>query len=829
VVLLRGLLVLALGGLLLDARVTGPAAWTGLALLGGMSLSVVALLFVPRRLFGRSSFDLAVGGADLVLIGVGLMIAGATGGALPVSCLLMTLIVALSGQRSHLACGALAVGALHAWLTLGASMQPQPIHGIALQIFFLCSVSMYYGRMVEAIHRRRRREQAEALGYQDLSALLDITRTLTASLDEQEVSLTAVRRLNDVVPSQRCSLLRLDASGRCFVLASHDAPRLDRLEIDLRKYPEVRQAITTREPVVIADTLEHPLTAPVRDQLANLSFRSILVVPLAVDDAVFGALCLRAEREPPEFSPREVHFCSAVAQAWANAMKNALLHRQVIEESDRRRSAGESLQRILDHSPDVIMTTDGLGRITEFNRGAQKLLGWRKDEVLGWPSSVLLADPRDLSLLERLRATGVLSSVTCRLAKKQGGQVDVELHMSLLEESGAEPGAVWIGRDLTELNATQLQLIQAGKLSAIGEVISGVAHELNNPLSAVLGFSQLVLARQGDGPAARELEQIHEAALRCQKIVKNLLSFSRVHKPERRHLGVNGILEKTLDLKQYQLQVADIDVVKDLDPQLPCTMVDFHQMQQVFLNLLQNAEHAIASAKRPGRIAVRTSLAASYIRIEISDDGVGMDATTRERIFDPFFTTKEPGHGTGLGLSVSYGIIKQHGGRIGVRSTPGEGTTFVIELPVLDATGAADVLRPSRKATQPARTGSRILIVDDEAMILDLVLAVLTDLGHRVDTAANGREACRKVGAGSYDLVITDVRMPQMNGIELYDNLVAIRPGLEGRVVFMTGAMPDGDTTAFFNRVRAHCLPKPIDIPALTEVVRQTLQQPPDA
>jgi len=272
-----------------------------------------------------------------------------------------------------------------------------------------------------------------------------------------------------------------------------------------------------------------------------------------------------------------------------------------------------------------------------------------------------------------------------------------------------------------------------------------------------------------NGAVHLDLEKIYESALRCQKIVKNLLSFARVHKPERRYLGVNGIIDKTLELRRYQLEVNDIEVVRDFDPDLPRTMLDFHQMQQVFLNLINNAQHAMTAVRnRPGRLVVSTRCVNGRIEIRFSDNGEGMDADTLERAFDPFFTTKEPGRGTGLGLSVSYGIVKEHGGSIFVRARPGEGATFVIELPIRKAEmttehapGEAQADRPELVATDG---GSRLLVDDDEPMSLDLFVDRFVDHDVQVDTASNGTEACRKIRQRTYDAVITDVRMPQMNG-----------------------------------------------------------------
>ncbi len=826
--MLRGMLLVAVGAMLFDAgpRQAGPLA---IVLLLVFALSNVGLLLVPRRVVGRFQFDLVVGLIDVGLVTLGIYLAGASAGALPISCFLMVLVTALGSYRFHMVAGAAAVGALHAWLVLDAGAGGYSGRNLALQIMFLCAVGLYYGYLADWLHRYRRKEEVGRLERDELLALLDILDTVTSTLDSQSITRAIVTRLAEVVPAVRCSILVVDRGGsRCRVMASHDDPELELLEIDLEKYPEIQTAIETRSAVIVRDVATDPMMAKVRGLLEHLNFHSILVVPLTFGDDVLGSLCLKAARANFDFSLGEVNFCTAVAKASANALKNALLHDQVIEKSSENRRTIEKLSRVLDHSPDLILTTDYEGRITEFNREAERISGYARESVLGKPISRLFVEEKAADIIRRIDAQGQIHGYGSQLTRADGEELETELNLSVLrDEIGDVVGSVWLGRDVTELKSTQSQLLQAEKLSTIGEVISGVAHELNNPLSGVLGFSQILMARCEDSPIIRELEKIHDSAHRCQKIVKNLLSFSRAHTPERRHLGVNGILDKTLDLKKYHLHVNNIEVVRKFQPDLPMTMLDFHQMQQVFLNLINNAHHAMMSnSAGPGRLEVCTSETAGRIRVEITDTGEGMDEATQHRIFEPFFTTKGQGEGTGLGLSVSYGIVREHGGKIWCRSRKGEGTTLVVELPVLEPSETDSVDRgETTDVTDSTRAGgSSILVVDDEPVILDLMLDVLRLSGHRVDTANNGDEACRKVRSGPYDLIITDVRMPEMNGIELYRNVMEVRPELRGKFIFVTGDLIDQDVLDFLAEVNAPTLPKPIDIRRITKAVDEILE-----
>jgi len=233
------------------------------------------------------------------------------------------------------------------------------------------------------------------------------------------------------------------------------------------------------------------------------------------------------------------------------------------------------------------------------------------------------------------------------------------------------------------LRQAQEQLMQADKLSSIGQLISGVAHELNNPLSSVMGFTQLLQASEKEAKARQHLDRVYTEAVRCQKIVQNLLTFARRHKPEKVLLNINDVLESTLELCAYQLHVDSIRVQRELQTDLPRTMADFHQMQQVFMNVIINAHQAIQETNRKGLIKVRSSFSDGKVRVEIVDNGPGIQPQNVQKIFDPFFSTRPPGQGVGLGLSICYGILQEHDGRIWAGGAGRQETRIVVELPVL--------------------------------------------------------------------------------------------------------------------------------------------------
>jgi two-component system NtrC family sensor kinase len=392
-------------------------------------------------------------------------------------------------------------------------------------------------------------------------------------------------------------------------------------------------------------------------------------------------------------------------------------------------------------------------------------------------------------------------------------------------------GSIHVAKDISNEKQLQQQLIQSEKLSAIGELISGIAHELNNPLTGVMGYSQLLQLRKDlDDRAKDSLLKINHLALRCQKIVQNLLSFARKQKPERTLSDINEILEKTVELRSYELQVNNIEITRELDRHLPKTIADAHQLQQVFLNILTNAEQAMLEAHGKGHLTIRTrsDLNNARIIVEVIDDGPGIAENYLPRIFDPFFTTKEVGKGTGLGLSLSYGMIKEHGGNIFARSNLGAGATFVIELPLIthlrhESRRAPD-LTPQTLQFENLVRGKRILVVDDEKYILEFFVEIFRALPLQVDTACNGRAAMQKMEVGEYDLIVSDFKMPQMSGKDLFHWIKENRPHLASRIIFVTGDTVSADTRSFFEDNNSRFLAKPFKIEEVKEVIQQALQ-----
>ena len=785
--------------------------------------SNLALTALPERVFRSRNLEYVVVVADTFLVSLALFRTGLEGGDLPLAFFLNLLLAAMGTDLVRIVAGSTVVSGFYLYLMTRRGAEGIDLSALLMRIPFLYTAALYYGHLVhqgrkdQALSGRIERERME------LKTFHEITAATTSTLELREVFYLIVQRIAHLVGARRCSVLTVDSkTGTCSVLASSDDPGITGLVLDLNKYPEVQKAIDTHETVVINDVACEPLMQSMKATLDKLGYQSILVLPILYQDSLLGMLFLRAARVERRFTREEITACQVVANASASAIKNALLYDQLRQDAQSRQQEAEKLQKILDQFPDLIYTTDREGRFTEFSRGGETMLGLSRGRVMGSSCLDLYPDPeardRITSLLEGARP---LAGVETTVRGRDGGLRDVLVAASPLKDASGEPcGTVGIIKDITDLKSARRSLQVTEKLSAMGELVSGVAHELNNPLTGVLGYAQLLMGGATDARQRKSVERIFESALRCQKIVQNLLAFARRYPSEKRYLGLNGIIEKTLDLKAYQMRVNNLKVAKNLDPLIPKTMLDFNQMQQVLLNLITNAEHAIASHRGQGTLSLSTSARDGMIRLEVRDDGPGMPPEVLARIFDPFFTTKEVGEGAGLGLSVSYGIVKDHGGRIWADSRAGEGTSILIELPVVaDATASEAAPGAGRPEDLEGRPLS-ILAVDDEAVILDLIVdAFGRDGRHTIDTAGSAREAIQKLERRTYDVLLLDLKMPELDGQQLFEEIRKRWPDMGRRVVFASGDTLHPATRHFLDHSGCPCVEKPIKLEHLASTI----------
>lgn len=393
---------------------------------------------------------------------------------------------------------------------------------------------------------------------------------------------------------------------------------------------------------------------------------------------------------------------------------------------------------------------------------------WAKDRVIGG-LTVGSRTPRDFSPAD----VNLLVAV--------GSQLSNAIERSKLYEEARQA--------YENLRRTQEQLLHSEKMAAVGQLISGVAHELNNPLTAILGYSQLLTSSGQIGPQGMEYsDKLYKQAQRTHRIVQNLLSFARQHKPERVPVQLNLVVEETLALRDYDLRMNHIRVHLELAPDLPLTAADPHQLQQVFLNMVNNAVDAILENAQDGDLWVKTTAHGDRLHIEFTDSGPGVKDASR--VFDPFYTTKPVGKGTGLGLSICYGIVTEHGGAIRVRNVPPRGASFTIELPYHPPSSLH--AKESKKGAESAREG-RILLVDQDETVLEEMGAVLRGRDHDVETAKSAADALALLERQNFDLVVADLALTGTGGRNiLHDWVLARKPALARRCLWMRGVPVPG-------------------------------------
>jgi two-component system cell cycle sensor histidine kinase/response regulator CckA len=444
------------------------------------------------------------------------------------------------------------------------------------------------------------------------------------------------------------------------------------------------------------------------------------------------------------------------------------------------------------------------------------------------------------ALLERLANDGSVGDYLLRLRRADNTAVWVEL--TARADPPADDGVLRVEalvRDVSERKKLDdetrdlyHQLLQAEKMAALGQTISGVAHELNNPLATILSWAERLSQRPKlDEPVRRGVETILSESERAARIVRNLLTFARKRQTTRAMVDVNQVVRETLALRAYEQRVTNITVIDALAAGLPQVFADGHQIQQVLLNLVINAEQAMLSANGRGIIVMRTwhDIHEECVILEINDDGPGVPEELQPKIFDPFFTTKEVGKGTGLGLTVAYAIVQEHGGRIRLESRP-SGASFYVELPV---TGAKLPPAPASRAQAgtaagvtravPSLAGASILVVEDETALASAVTEALKDAGYVVDHAGDGEEAIAKVKQQAFDLVICDLKMPRLDGQSFFRMLSAAVPSLSKRVIFVTGDVAESDAEAFLEESGCRWLAKPFRLGDLLRAVRDGL------
>ena len=556
------------------------------------------------------------------------------------------------------------------------------------------------------------------------------------------------------------------------------------------------QLVERHGPLILPEGLT-PLVAAGELPPQADSAGSWLLVPFLARGRVTGALAIGGEAG--RFGPSALRLLEGLVSQASIALESARL---VDLHDDGRRS----WQEVVDAISPALCIVDRSGRIRRANRAFADLVNAPPASLIGRPWQAFVPPEWSSELQRALEQQGAGREVDLRTGERTYAVTAVPI------TSTDRSALVLLFDDQTERRRLQDQLIQSEKLSAIGQLIAGIAHDLNNPLASVVGFADFLKEVPNVPPALREpLTVIQEEAERASNIVKNLLSFARKQDHQRRPTPLRPLLDATFVLLRNQLMAHRVEARIEVEPDLPAPDIDPNQIQQVFVNLINNAAQAVASTGRPGGILVRARRWLDGVAIDVIDDGPGMSETVAAQVFEPFFTTKPEGEGTGLGLSISQGILREHGGRIMLSTEEGRGSTFTVQLPLASRPPAPP---PDVGAGTPTKR-LRVLVVDDEPHILHYMRATLEAWGHIPVVAQNGREGLELTDRENFDLVISDLRMPELGGREFYEELARRQPAMADRLVFSTGDTVRGDTLAFLESIDRPYLHKPFSLAEL--------------
>jgi len=638
-----------------------------------------------------------------------------------------------------------------------------------------------------------------------LTRLTALSQELAGAFRPVTIVEIVARVLTERLAPARLSVMLLDVDSNRLVVTYHNGPR----------------PATTDEPLLQLALRRGPLVFPekVAARAAELDVKvdqpapaSWLGVPIVAVSRTIGAVAIEGE-SPNALDDAALMFTRAVLAQAGIALENARLVELL--------SIGKrEWEQTVDAFNQAICFVDPQGGVRRANRMFAELIKLPVTALPGRPWLTLLPPSWVDPVARLLTPEGASTPIEVRAGERT---------LLVTAIPAGEPGAaVLLFEDQTEKRRLQEQLLQSEKMSAIGQLIAGVAHDLNNPLASVVGFSDL-LGEAADVPPrlAEPLAVIRQEAERASAIVRNLLSFARRQEGERQLQSIRPILESTHQLLKNQLLAARIELSLTFEPGLPEVEVHANQIKQVFVNIINNAAQAIASTRARegrGRIEIATKCEPDGLSVNVSDNGPGIPEAVAQRVFEPFFSTKSEGEGTGLGLSISLGIVKEHGGDISVDpggAGSGRGATFTVELP----TGVRAELSPLAPGaeTEPAPAERherlRVLVVDDEPHILHYMQATLESWGHEVVLAHDGSQALKRALMQPFDLIICDLRMPRLGGREMFHTLARMHPTVADRIIFATGDTVRGDTLQFLEELGRPFLQKPFKLDALRRVL----------
>ncbi|OEU67498.1 MAG: hypothetical protein BBJ57_04655 [Desulfobacterales bacterium PC51MH44] len=569
--------------------------------------------------------------------------------------------------------------------------------------------------------------------------------------------------------------------------------------------------------------------------------RSILTLPLRVKGDVIGVLQV-VDAEPGRFDATHLPLLEPLAGSAAIAIDNARLYEKGQQEITIRKQTEEALRvseekyrTVLEANPDSVIVLDLEGKVTYLNPTCTKVFGWTLEELLGKKMDMFVPEenrPETKIMMEKILAGENISGIETRRYTKAGDIIPVSISGAIYHDRDGNPtGSVVNLRDISEQKRLETQIQQVQKMEAIGTLAGGIAHDYNNLLMGILGNTSLMsLDIDPRHQHYEKLMNIEKYVQSGAELTKQLLGFSKGGKYEVKTIDINDLIEQSSEM--FSRTKKEIRIHRKFQKDIWTVEVDPNQIEQVLLNLYVNAGQAMPGGgdlylqtenvtfdeNYDGSFPVKDG---NYVKISVTDTGVGMDEKTLQRIFDPFFTTKDMSRGTGLGLASSYGIIKNHGGIIDVQSVIGWGATFNVYLPA----SKKEVIKEKQLDQETLKGNETVLLVDDEDMIIDVGSKILKSLGYRTLTAKDGEEAIEvyQANKSKIDMVILDVIMPGIGGGETYDRLKKINPKV--KVLLSSGYSLDEQATEIMDRGCNGFIQKPFLIKQLSQKIRDILDR----